>query len=98
MSTKNVKDAVIRVRVTKEHKEKLKQLAKEQNTTISEIINVATINLIKGHEEKVKNKEKVCVRVVATEKKLQEIKLRLEQRRLEKKESLKNKVFRKLFE
>ncbi|HII4489110.1 TPA: CopG family transcriptional regulator [Clostridium perfringens] len=97
MSTKNVKDAVIRVRVTKEHKEKLKQLAEEQNTTISEIINVATINLIKEHEEKTKNKEKLYARVVATEEKIQEIKLKLEQRKLEKNKSLKDKALRKLF-
>ena len=97
MSTKNVKDAVIRVRVTKEHKEKLKQLAKEQNTTIREIINVATINLIKEHEEKTKNKEKLYARVVATEEKIQEIKLKLEQRKLEKNKSLKDKALRKLF-
>ncbi|EJT6478475.1 CopG family transcriptional regulator [Clostridium perfringens] len=97
MSTKNVKDAVIRVRVTKEHKEKLKQLAEEQNTTISEIINVATINLIKEHEEKTKNKEKLYARVVATEEKIQEIKSKLEQRKLEKNKSLKDKALRKLF-
>ncbi|MDU6428838.1 MAG: CopG family transcriptional regulator [Clostridium perfringens] len=97
MATKSVKDDVIRVRVTKEHKEKLKQLAEDQNITISEIINVATVNLIKDHEEKAKNKEKICARVVATEEKIQEIKLKLEQRRLEEKESLKDRVLRKLF-
>ena len=42
MATKVIKDDVIRVRVTKEHKEKLKKVAKEKNTTISEILNVAT--------------------------------------------------------
>lgn len=97
MATKSVKDDVIRVRVTKEHKEKLKQLAEEQNTTISEIINVATINLIKEHEEKAKNKEKIYARVVATEEKIQEIKLKLEKKKLQENKSLKDKILRKLY-
>lgn len=77
MATKNVKDDVIRIRVTKEHKEKLKQLAEEQNTTVSEIISVATENLIKEHEEKVKNKDIIEKRFVATEQKLQNIKKKM---------------------
>ena len=47
MATKVIKDDVIRVRVTKEQKEKLKKIAKEKNTTISEILNVATKNVRK---------------------------------------------------
>ena len=58
MATKIIKDDVIRVRVTKEHKEKLKEIAKDKNVTISEIISVATENEIKKYEEKEKNYKK----------------------------------------
>ncbi|EIF2088177.1 CopG family transcriptional regulator [Clostridium perfringens] len=85
MATKVIKDDVIRVRVTKEQKEKLKKIAKEKNTTISEILNVATKNVIKNYEEQEKNYKKMCERYVATEKKIQEIKLKMEQKRLENK-------------
>lgn len=90
MATKLIKDDVIRVRVTKEHKEKLKKIAKEKKVTISEIISVATKNEIKNYEEKEKNYKKICERSVATEKKLQKIKLNLENRR--KKRSLLDKL------
>lgn len=76
MATKVIKDDVIRVRVTKEQKEKLKKIAKEKNTTISEILNVVTKNVIKNYEEKEKNYKKMCERSVATEEKIQEIKFR----------------------
>ncbi|HII4482812.1 CopG family transcriptional regulator [Clostridium perfringens] len=85
MATKVIKDDVIRVRVTKEQKEKLKKIAKEKNTTISEFLNVATKNVIKNYEEQEKNYKKMCERSVATEKKIQEIKLKMEQKRLENK-------------
>ncbi|XZH69187.1 CopG family transcriptional regulator (plasmid) [Clostridium perfringens] len=85
MATKVIKDDVIRVRVTKEQKEKLKKIAKEKNTTISEILNVATKNVIKNYEEQEKNYKKMCERSVATEKKIQKIKLKMEQKRLENK-------------
>lgn len=71
MATKVIKDNVIRVRVTKEQKEKLKKIAKEKNTTISEILNVAT------------------------EEKIQEIKLNLEKRKLKNEKNFANKL--KLF-
>ncbi|EDT14209.1 hypothetical protein [Clostridium perfringens] len=75
MATKVIKDDVIRVRVTKEHKEKLKKIAKEKNTTISEILNVAIKNVIKNYK-------KMCKRSVATEEKIKEIKLNLAKRKL----------------
>lgn len=88
MATKRVKDDVIRVRVTREHKEKLKEIAKRKNVTISEIISVATENEIKKYEEKEKNYKKICERSVATEEKLQEIKLNLEKRKLKSKKNI----------
>lgn len=95
MATKVIKDDVIRVRVNKEQKEKLKKIAKENNTTISEILNVATENEIKSYEEKEKNYKKICERAVATDKKLQEIKLKMEQKKLENKKSFLKNFFRK---
>ncbi len=77
MATKVIKDDVIRVRVTKEQKEKLKKIAKEKNTTISEILNVAT---------------KMCERSVTTEEKIQEIKLNLEKRKLKNEKNFANKL------
>lgn len=82
MATKVVKDDVIRVRVTKEQKGKLKKIAKEKNQTISEILNVATENEIKKFEEREKNYQKICDRVVATEGRIQSIKEKLEERKL----------------
>ncbi|EOU1715574.1 CopG family transcriptional regulator [Clostridium perfringens] len=95
MATKVIKDDVIRVRVTKEQKEKLKKIAKEKNTTISEILNVATKNVIKNYEEQEKNYKKMCERSVATEEKIQEIKLNLEKRKLKNEKKFANKL--KLF-
>lgn len=81
MATKVIKDDIIRVRVTKEHKEKLKEIAEEKKVNISEIISVATKNEIKNYEEKEKNYKKICDRAMNTEKKIQEIKINLENRR-----------------
>ena len=88
MATKIIKDDVIRVRVTKEHKEKLKEIAKDKNVTISEIISVATEHEIKKYEEKEKNYKKICERSVATEEKIQEIKLNLEKRKSKNKKNI----------
>jgi hypothetical protein len=41
--------------------------------------------VIKNYEEQEKNYKKMCERSVATEKKIQEIKLKMEQKRLENK-------------
>lgn len=82
MATKIVKDDVIRVRVTKEQKNKLKKIAKEKNKTISEILNVATENEIKKFEEREKNYKKNYDRAVATEEKIQTLKKNLEERKL----------------
>ena len=77
MATKVVKDEVIRVRVTSEQKGKLKIIAKEKNKTISEILNVATENEIKKFEEQAKYLDEMNKRFVATEKKIQELKIKM---------------------
>ncbi len=81
MATKCVKDDYIKVRVTTEDKEKLKKIAKEKGTTVSKILSVATEKEIERHEEIERSQEKICARVVATEEKIQEIKLKLEKRK-----------------
>ncbi|WP_338631939.1 plasmid mobilization protein [Clostridium baratii] len=81
MATKVVKDEVIRVRVTKEQKEKLKRIAKEKGKTISEILSVATEYEIKKFEEQVKYSDEINRRFVATEERIQEIKRKLEDRK-----------------
>ena len=92
MATKVVKGEVIRVRVTLEQKEILKEIAKEKNKTMSEILSVATENEIKSYEEKEKNYKKICDRAVATEEKIQKIKLNLEERKLKNKKSFEKKL------
>ncbi|WWU66852.1 CopG family transcriptional regulator (plasmid) [Clostridium baratii] len=81
MATKVVKDEVIRVRVTKEQKEKLKRIAKEKGKTISEILSVATDYEIKKFEEQIKYSDEINRRFVATEERIQEIKRKLEDRK-----------------
>ncbi|ELC8423397.1 CopG family transcriptional regulator (plasmid) [Clostridium perfringens] len=95
MATKVIKDEIIRVRVTSDQKEKLKKIAKEKGKSMSEILSVATENEIKNYEEKQKSYEKICERVVATEERIQEIKLNLEKRKLKNKKSFEKKL--KLF-
>ena len=85
MATKVIKDEIIRVRVTSDQKEKLKKIAKEKGKSMSEILSVATENEIKSYE-------KICERVVATEEKIQEIKLNLEERKLKNKKSFEKKL------
>ena len=92
MATKVIKDEIIRVRVTSDQKEKLKKIAKEKGKSMSEILSVATENEIKNYEEKQKSYEKICERVVATEEKIQEIKLNLEERKLKNKKSFEKKL------
>lgn len=87
VATKVIKGEVIRVRVTLEQKEKLKEIAKEKNKTMSEILSVATENEIKKFEERAKNYKKICARSVATEEKIQSIKERLEERKLKNRKS-----------
>lgn len=95
MATKGIKDEIIRVRVTSKQKEKLKKIAKEKGKSMSEILSVATENEIKNYEEREKNYKKICERVVATEEKIQKIKINLEERKFKNKKSFEKKL--KLF-
>ncbi|MGU8283298.1 CopG family transcriptional regulator [Clostridium perfringens] len=92
MATKVIKDEIIRVRVTSDQKEKLKKIAKEKGKSMSEVLSVATENEIKNYEEREKNYKKICDRAVATEEKIQKIKLNLEERKLKNKKSFEKKL------
>lgn len=79
-----IKDEVIRVRVSKEQKELFKNIAKGKNVSMSEFIVVATEERALKEQEKLENKESLELRVEQLEGKLQEIKVKMETNRAEK--------------
>ncbi|NFS94613.1 CopG family transcriptional regulator, partial [Clostridium botulinum] len=81
-------------RVTSEEKKKLKIIAESKNMTMSEILLVATKREIEIYEEKEKNHKKIYDRAVATEKKIQEIKINLEKRKVNNKKGFLNKFIK----
>lgn len=86
-----IKDDIIRVRVSKEQKEFFKRIAKGKKISMSEFIVVATEERALKEQEKLENKESLEQRVAEVEKKLQEVKLKMESQRTEKK------IFLKIF-
>lgn len=76
-----IKDAEIKVRVTKEQKELIKELAKANGMNMSEFIIVTTEKLIKKHQEKILFKNDIEQRAIRTDTKLQEIKEKMISRR-----------------
>ncbi|MCS6133283.1 CopG family transcriptional regulator [Clostridium botulinum] len=94
MGTKSIKDDYIKIRVTSEEKKKLKIIAESKNMTMSEILLVATKREIEIYEEKEKNHKKIYDRAVATEKKIQEIKINLEKRKVNNKKGFLNKFIK----
>lgn len=84
-----IKDDIIRVRVSKEQKELFKRIANEKKVSMSEFMVVATEERALREQEKLENKESLEQRVVEIEKKLQEIKLKMESQRFNKKRLLK---------
>ena len=80
-----IKDEVIRVRVSKEQKEFFKRIAKGKKVSMSEFMIVATEERALREQEKLENKESLEQRVAEVEKKLQEIKAKIESKRTEKK-------------
>lgn len=94
MGTKSIKDDYIKIRVTSEEKKKLKIIAKSKNITLSELLLVATKREIEIYEEKEKNHKKIHDRAVATEKKIQEIKINLEKRKVNNKIGFLNKIIK----
>jgi len=76
-----IKDAVIRVRVSKEQKDLFKSISKEKKVSMSEFIVVATEDRALKELDKVVATKDLELRVEELEKKLQEIKLKMESKR-----------------
>lgn len=68
-----IKDAEIKVRLTKDQKELFKKIAKAQGMSMSEFIVVTTEQRAKGKEENIKFQKTIEDRAMRTEKKLSEI-------------------------
>lgn len=67
------KDDYIRVRVTTEEKQLFKDVATELGVSMSELMVVATKNIVKKHKEKMLSQKDIEDRAIRTEKKLIEI-------------------------
>ena len=76
-----IKDDIIRVRVSKEQREFFKRIAKGKKVSMSEFMVVATEERALREQEKLENKDSLEQRVAEVEKKLQEIKNKMEKQR-----------------
>ena len=74
MATKVVKEEVIRVRVSKELKDRLKNMCKDKKINMSELINYMVENEINKYEFKNRNIKKVESRAFNINKKISELK------------------------
>ena len=81
-----IKNDYIKIRVSKEQKELFKDIAKKKNVSMSEFMIVATEEKALREQEKIEGTERLEFRVAELEKKLQEIKLKMESQRIEKKQ------------
>lgn len=79
-----IKNDYIKVRVSTEQKILFKDIAKKKKVSISEFILVATEEKALREKEKIEGTENLDLRVTELEKKLQEIKLKMESQRTEK--------------
>lgn len=84
-----MKNDYIKARVSTEQKELFKYVATEKNISMSEFIVVATEEKALREQENLENKESLEQRVAEVEKKLQEIKLKMESQSSKKKSFLK---------
>ena len=80
-----IKDAEIKVRLTKDQKELIKKIAKAQGMSMSEFMVVATEQRAKGKEENIKFQKTIDDRAMRTDKKLAEITERIRNKKLPKK-------------
>ena len=74
MATKVVKEEVIRVRVSKELKDRLKEMCKDKKINMSELINYMVENEINKYEFKNRNIKRVENRAFNINKKISELK------------------------
>ena len=79
-----IKNDYIKVRVSTEQKILFKDIAKKKKVSMSEFILVATEEKDLREKEKIEGTENLDLRVTELEKKLQEIKLKMESQRTEK--------------
>ena len=79
-----IKDDYIKIRVSKEQKALFKDIAKKKKISMSEFMIVATEERALREKEKIEGTENLDLRVTELEKKLQEIKLKMESQRTEK--------------
>ena len=84
-----IKDDYIKIRVSKEQKELFKDIAKKKNISMSKFIIVSTEERALREKEKFEGTKSLELRVSELEKKLQEIKLKMESQKAEKKSFLK---------
>ena len=80
-----IKDDYIKVRVSKEQKKLFKRVAELKGITLTELLVGSTEEIALKEQKKLENKESLEQRVVEVEKKLQEIKLKMESQKAEKK-------------
>jgi uncharacterized protein (DUF1778 family) len=86
VGTMAIKNDYIKVRVSTEQKLLFKDIAKKKNVSMSEFMIVATEEKALREQEKIEGTERLEFRVAELEKKLQEIKLKMESQRIEKKQ------------
>ena len=79
-----IKNDYIKVRVSTEQKILFKDIAKKKKVSMSEFILVATEEKALREKQKIEGTENLDLRVTELEKKLQEIKLKMESQRTEK--------------
>ncbi|WP_418585621.1 DUF1778 domain-containing protein [Intestinibacter sp.] len=84
-----IKDDYIKVRVSKEQKKLFKRVAELKGITLTELLVGSTEEIALKEQKKLENKESLEQRVVEVEKKLQEIKLKMESQSSKKKSFLK---------
>ena len=84
-----IKDDYIKVRVIKEQKKLFKRVAELKGITLTELLVGSTEEIALKEQKKLENKESLEQRVVEVEKKLQEIKLKMESQSSKKKSFLK---------
>ena len=80
-----IKDDYIKIRVSKEQKALFKDIAKKKKISMSEFMIVATEERALREKEKFEGTKSLELRVSELEQKLQEIKLKMENKRGEKK-------------
>ena len=78
-----IKNDYIKVRVSTEQKILFKDIAKKKKVSMSEFILAATEEKALREKEKIEGTENLDLRVTELEKKLQEIKLKMESQRTE---------------